>query len=602
MRFPILELNITEYISKIKQLLEDSECHIFIDTNILSQLFKLNEAARQEFYNWVDCCGDRFHIPNWTVMEYSKCVYGNRLVDYLSELSEAQRLVKQLEMLQKFFCGYVDENELVGTTYQDNKDGLLDDMKDINEKYVKLSKAVVNKKSEHIKKVQKEIEDRFKDKVADSDIYKIIGDLYFDYQLRLDEKVPPGFEDKDKKTNTMGDLIIWNEILQYCKDNNVKKVIFITRDGKPDYYYMPECRCISGHSTNEELKVAHESLVYEFKLCTGGSENCYLINFYTLVKILSDINRELAFSFQLVSRDRLNTGVEISADEEMVSEEEISLPVVTESSGATPVEQSQEQNNEGTYSKAALSDADFVKHCSNSDLKLCIERLSSHNWYIQNDAIDDLRLLLRKRSWEETKNNKDAFFVIGRNILQSADGNAFEACSFIENLSAALSEKSDFLVRAIIDGCLYEVFFNSKNEIRRNGFKARYFNDIIKECKKLDIENPFNFINSTLSQVQDVFIPLVGEEKVYTFDFSIKEPENDLDDYHTLSLKVNDLDISESFSNAFESRFAKKDELERFLSQHYAIPVDHIKVSGLPENIDVIRLIKKDNNDLEIGL
>lgn len=598
MRFPILELNITEYISKIKQLLEDSECHIFIDTNILSQLFKLNEAARQEFYNWVDCCGDRFHIPNWTVMEYSKCVYGNRLVDYLSELSEAQRLVKKLEMLQKFFCGYIDENELVGTTYQDNKDGLLDDMKDINEKYVKLSKAVVNKKSEHIKKVQKEIEDRFKNKVADSDIYKIIGDLYFDYQLRLDEKVPPGFEDKDKKTNTMGDLIIWNEILRYCKDNNVKKVIFITRDGKPDYYYMPECRCIAGHSTNEELKVAHESLVYEFKLCTGGSENCYLINFYTLVKILSDINRELAFSFQLVSRDRLNTGVEISADEEMVSEEEISLPVVTESSGATPVEQSQEQNNEGTYSKAALSDADFVKHCSNSDLKLCIERLSSHNWYIQNDAIDDLHLLLNKRSWEETKNNKDAFFVIGRNILQSADGNAFEACRFIGDMSTVMSEKSDFLVRAIIDGCLYEVFFNSKNEIRKNGFKARYFGDVVEECKKLTLAEPFGFINRALRQINDVFVPVVGDDKDYAFEFAFRDPENVLDEYHTVSLKIDGFDVSESFSNKIESRFAKKDDLKLSLSWRYAIPVEHINISEIPDGIDVIHLIKKESNEL----
>lgn len=599
MRFPILELDITQYLSDIKLLLEDPECHIFIDTNILSQLFKLNGAARQEFYNWVDTCGNRFHIPNWVVMEYNKRVYGNRLIDYLSELTEAQKLVDKLEILQKFFCGYVDESELVGTTYQDNKAGLLNDMKDINEKFVKLSKAVVNKKSEHIKKVEKEIEDRLKDKIVDTDIYKIIGNLYFEYQLRLDGKVPPGFEDKDKKTNPIGDLIIWNEILQYCKDKNVTKVIFITRDEKPDYYYLPEIRCIAGNKTKEELKVAHESLVYEFKIRTGGSDNCYLINFYTLVKILSDNYRELAFSFQLVSRDSLNTGVGNNYGEEILSEEDILLPDTTEPSEAVPAVQPQEEQNfDSPYSQNALSDANFALHRSNSDLKRCIEHLSSHNWYIQNDAIDDLRLLIKEKSWDDTQDNRDAFFVVGRNILQSADGNAFEACRFIGEMSTVLSGKSGFLVHAIIDGCLYEVFFNSKNEIRKNGFKARYFGEVVEECKKLTLEEPFGFINRALRQINDVFVPIVGEDKDYTFEFAFRDPENYLDEYHTVSLKIDGRDVSESFSYIFESRFAKKDDLELSLSWRYAIPKEHINISEIPDDIEVIRLIKKDSNEL----
>ena len=91
MHFPIIELDKTRYLLAIKQLLEDADCHIFVDTNILSQLFKLNSSARQDFYNWVDNCGARFHIPNWVVLEYSKRVYGNMLADYVDELSEAKK-------------------------------------------------------------------------------------------------------------------------------------------------------------------------------------------------------------------------------------------------------------------------------------------------------------------------------------------------------------------------------------------------------------------------------------------------------------------------------------------------------------------------------
>lgn len=39
MRFPQQILDIDVYFEKIKQLLVDPDCHIFIDTNIISQLY-----------------------------------------------------------------------------------------------------------------------------------------------------------------------------------------------------------------------------------------------------------------------------------------------------------------------------------------------------------------------------------------------------------------------------------------------------------------------------------------------------------------------------------------------------------------------------------
>ena len=49
MRFPKQELDIDQYLQVIDGLLNDEECHLFIDTNIISQLYKLNDAARMDF-------------------------------------------------------------------------------------------------------------------------------------------------------------------------------------------------------------------------------------------------------------------------------------------------------------------------------------------------------------------------------------------------------------------------------------------------------------------------------------------------------------------------------------------------------------------------
>ena len=593
MRFPIIELDISQYISLVKELIEKKDCHVFIDTNILSQLFKLSGDARENFYSWVDSCSERFHIPNWVVMEYNKHVYSNRLSEYVDELSEAKIIAAKLEMLQKFFRGYVDKEELSGTVYQDDLDSLLNDMININEKYSKITSAVLSKKSEHIKKVQKEINERLKTKVIDTDIYSVIGNLYFEYQLRLDCKVPPGFEDKNKPTNNIGDLIIWNEILRFCKDKNVKKMVFVTRDAKPDMFYLPEVRILADHRTNEQLKVAHESLIYEFKLNSGGSEDCYLINFYTLVNLLSDRYRDLAFSFQLVSRDSsqstdevIPSGIEITNEN---CEQESSEPIE-----AVPAQEQKEGVDK--YSEVALKDVNYLEHCTNNELHQCIERLRSHNWYTQNDAIDDLYPLLKK-SWKDSQEIKDAFFVIGRNILQSAEGNAFEACRFIERMGEILHDKQNVLQSAIVDGCLYEVFFDSNNELRQSGFKSRYFKELVREANKLEIDKPFEFINTALKSTDGKFAPLVGVDKNYTFKFVIKDPENELDFPHTLSLEIDDKDVSDTFTRSYESRFAEKDELKEKLSQRYAVPTKNIKLEGVPDGINYIYFIKKENEE-----
>ena len=101
MRFPKQELDINQYLQVIDNLLKDEECHIFIDTNIISQLYKLNDAARTDFFTWVGTVANRFHIPNWTVHEYQKRYCSQKTEDYLTELNNKET-VKKLENFSIF--------------------------------------------------------------------------------------------------------------------------------------------------------------------------------------------------------------------------------------------------------------------------------------------------------------------------------------------------------------------------------------------------------------------------------------------------------------------------------------------------------------------
>ena len=96
MNFLPTELNVTDYMQRISDMLNDKDCHVFIDTNILSQLYKLNDKARGEFLSWADSIQERFHIPNWVVMEYNKRAKKRKLGDYVDDLGKIKSIKKEL--------------------------------------------------------------------------------------------------------------------------------------------------------------------------------------------------------------------------------------------------------------------------------------------------------------------------------------------------------------------------------------------------------------------------------------------------------------------------------------------------------------------------
>jgi hypothetical protein len=71
-----------------------------------------------------------------------------------------------------------------------------------------------------------------------------LSKIYKEGRDRYEKKIPPGYED-DKKPEHLkfGDLVLWNQILDYAKQHK-KAILFITDDGKGDWWWLHEGRTI----------------------------------------------------------------------------------------------------------------------------------------------------------------------------------------------------------------------------------------------------------------------------------------------------------------------------------------------------------------------
>ncbi|MFT8632443.1 MAG: PIN-like domain-containing protein, partial [Liquorilactobacillus ghanensis] len=91
----------------------------------------------------------------------------------------------------------------------------------------------------------------FSNKIGDPFDQERIKEIEKEGANRYEQELPPGYKDASKDDSHVrtfrnvwyhkkyGDLIIWNQILDYVKENdNLKNVVFVTEDKKADWMYI----------------------------------------------------------------------------------------------------------------------------------------------------------------------------------------------------------------------------------------------------------------------------------------------------------------------------------------------------------------------------
>ncbi|MDH6251038.1 hypothetical protein M2347_000765 [Chryseobacterium sp. H1D6B] len=602
MKFPLAKIDKTEYLEKVSTLIEDEECQIFIDTNILGLFFRIYSSARKEFFDWIIPLIEkkRVNTPLWAVNEYSNRFIRNQIDDYFSPLKKVNTTKKEFKEISSFLKMNIDTNSLKGTKYATVED-YLTDLKDIEDKLNKIAVTAKSKDETYKNNIHSEIQNIFEKTIIQSDLTSILNIISANGQVRYDHKLPPGFEDDKKELNLFGDLIIWLEILEFCKISNTKKAILITNDNKKDWVYAPSK--INENSkllpnNHPQFKIVDPRLIYEFKQNTN-SEEFHIINFESLTQILIKKSKggfiELAKALQIATLQE-SEKTEDSEFEKSVELDEESLP-----GEVTITEEEPQKVDDEIYSEYALADSDFPTDDSTIASET-IENLKTYNWYVQNPALEKF-LNLDLSKIEENQNIKDKLFVIGRNIYQSACGGSATAIDTIENLRKIFTKYKDFVINHLYSGMLYEIYFNSHNEFREQVFKATFINEIFSLQDNQRLLPSIEFINKKLEPFKNKLIVLPSQNPVsinLKIDYEEKEDislsflgiTNKFHSINNITINKHSLvtEIDEEEIEGYYNINGSEDEVIGLLSIIYLIPTKQIELTLNPESIDKINL------------
>lgn len=163
------------------------------------------------------------------------------------------------------------------------------------------------------------------------------------------------------------------------------------------------------------------------------------------------------------------------------------------------------QNNPSSdlpYSLNALADKNYMS--SNTDAQSIIELLKEYDYSKQEKALDRFKKMYKSFS-------DDDKFVIGRNILQSAVGGCFKCIG--EMTYTNMCQYNMENRNPVLDGILYEVYFDSNNNFRNKNLKGtRFINEIGKITFYEEFKSSVLFMRKVLNPYKEKLYYMPGDK------------------------------------------------------------------------------------------
>ncbi|MHB1670045.1 toll/interleukin-1 receptor domain-containing protein [Thiomonas sp.] len=247
------------------------------------------------------------------------------------------------------------------------------------------------------------------------------------------------------------------------------------------------------------------------------------------------------------------------------------------------------------YSDSAIADADFAAP-RGSTVETLIQEMRSYTWPTQRPAVE--RLL----AMDLTKLSVDEFFVLGRNLYQCACGNELKAVSVMTNLRRELAKLNDEEAALhLLNGMLFEVYFDKNGEFRGRQLKARYLPELlaVQPVKKYA---PFiMFIRRALEPYRAslAFLPNTVPEKV-----EVRLRVRRSDPPTVTSMKVGEQQLLQGRSADDEDggpfwRFHHSGftigELGAQMTREWGVPSSHLSITATPKTDEHAKLRLAEN-------
>lgn len=202
---------------------------IVVDANVILNFYRYNDETRKELWGILDDSKERLWMPFQVGFEYCK----NRET-VIESVQESFKIVKA--QIDK--CEHEIENVLqqVGNRDIKCKKDIIQLIQQTNQKVKekidkeKEEKSDFEKQDSIMKKILELYDGKCEEKVSE-DVLEEIKKVAL---IRLENKIPPGYEDY-KKEKSYGDYYIFWSFIKKAKEDK-RDVIFITDDEKEDWY------------------------------------------------------------------------------------------------------------------------------------------------------------------------------------------------------------------------------------------------------------------------------------------------------------------------------------------------------------------------------
>lgn len=302
---------------------------VVFDTNSLLNIYRYSSDTSKKFIDALQIVKDNIWIPYQVGLEFNL----NR-----------KKVMHDVKTAPSKFK----------TDFNKNINGIKNKFEDAINKYVV--------KSVDSKEVKKELIENFNEKInnlvqdfidndfskienlikPDEDYLKLLievlegktGESYTQEQIELivkegadryKNKIPPGYEDEERKKGEMtyfnglsyeskyGDLIVWKQIIDKACDDKIKTVIFITDDNKEDWWYFIDKNERIGPRAelkNELIRFAKSDLI----MINSNSFIQQIEN--TDTDIIEELNNYIVWGNQEDTIEELNNSIEDKYDRE----------------------------------------------------------------------------------------------------------------------------------------------------------------------------------------------------------------------------------------------------------------------------------------------
>ena len=253
-----------DILLKIHKRLDEKEIRriwekgVFIfDTNVLLGLYRFEESSRQDLLRILNDkkINDRVWLPFQVFLEFFNKRLGV-IADQKTTFDKVRKLVN--ETLDSINVQHTELKNNINNLQLKKRHSLIDPSPILSDKLFfetneqlkkylsKLDELDSHQPDVHdVDDLQSEILKIFENKIGKSFSSERLKEIQKEGEERFKEKIPPGFEDDDKTGfylyedkmffRKYGDLVIWQEIIEKAKDDKLEFVVFITNDSKKDW-------------------------------------------------------------------------------------------------------------------------------------------------------------------------------------------------------------------------------------------------------------------------------------------------------------------------------------------------------------------------------